>query len=136
LTWSRYRVEGCTGTCARHLQQMVGIVHEFLDTVGIKLSDTKSYYTTNDPAEYQPIYIEGSMTLPTAGMNGDWKPNVAGPTLTHKLQHEAIRYLGVHFALDGSWEEQKRILTDKLQACFIEPRGAGVVFRHPRAAGF
>jgi hypothetical protein len=102
---------------AEHLQQLVGLVHEFFSTAGINLSDTKSYYTTNAPNP-TPIYITGSMTQGAdANLDGEWTPDTTGPSLTHKKPNESIRYLGVNFELNGTWETQKRIVEDTLKFC-------------------
>ena len=49
-------------------------------------------------------------------MEGEWTPGRA-EAVTQKTSEEAIRYLGIHFALDGNWATQHQILEERLECC-------------------
>ena len=104
------------------LQDLLGVVAEFMDTMGIQVNARKSYYTTSADmtpgTPRQAVYTDGTWT---GGMDGTWTPT--GHTeVTHKPPHEAIRYLGVHFAMNGDWSTQAEILENALHKCLASLR--------------
>ena len=99
------------------MQDLIGVISEFMNTFGIPINNKKSFYTASMPKSQQHDIV----TAPTT--EGHWEGGIAGkwianrsPTtnITIRQQHESIRYLGVHFSLNGSWKTQKEILETTL----------------------
>jgi hypothetical protein len=102
------------------MQDLIGVVSEFMSTFGIQLNTNKSLYTARKP-ETTKIHPHNITTSPTiegtwiGGIDGTWTPEPAPKTcLTIRQGHEHIRYLGVHFAMDGNWNYQLELLQDTL----------------------
>ena len=99
----------------QELQDMVAVVSEFMQIVGIPLNAQKSYYTRWDPEsqaeDHQEIHTKVEWK---GGLDGSWVPATDSPHLTYKRPDEAIRYLGIHFAMNGSWEKQLEIIEARL----------------------
>ena len=102
------------------MQDLIGVVSEFMNTFGIQLNNKKSLYTARMP-ETTKTHPHNITTSPTTegtwigGINGTWTPEPAPKTrLTIRQGHEHIRYLGVHFSMDGNWDYQLKLLEDTL----------------------
>ena len=104
----------------KDLQDMVAVISEFMQIMGIQLNTQKSYYTrwdpTDNPATSTKIYTQGTWD---GGLDGSWSADTKGPTLTYKTSDQACRYLGIHFAMDGNWDTQLDILETRLADCLI-----------------
>ena len=114
------------------MQDLVGIVQEFMTTFGIPINASKSYYTANLPSKKrdtnQCITCAPSLTGTwKGGLDGEWVSDTSNPTpITIKQKHEPIRYLGVHFAMNGSWKHQTTIITEALDTCLARIRTKGL----------
>ena len=97
---------------AGDMQDLLGVVSEFMSTLGIPINGKKSIYTCRTPRgePMGPIYTSGKWV---GGLDGEWSAepkdpvNMCPPT-------QAVRYLGVHFQLDGGWKAQHDILVQTL----------------------
>ena len=116
------------------MQDQVGIISEFMTTFGIQINNNKSFYTMKS---HKPIHQQQKITNSPSitgtwegGMDGNWIPSTKplGPHteqpkyLTVKQVDEPIRYLGVHFTLNGDWKYQHKILKDSLNKCLMQIR--------------
>ena len=114
------------------MQDLVGIVQEFMGTFGIPINANKSYYTANIPHKEnepkKPITqapsIKGKWS---GGMDGKWEPNTTDHKyIAIKQIDEPIRYLGVHFAMNGSWDHQVKIIKESLNTSLLRIRTRGL----------
>jgi hypothetical protein len=102
------------------MQDMIGVVSEFMSTFGIQLNNKKSLNTArmSETTKIHPYNITTSPTTEgtwTGGIDGTLTPEPAPRTrITIRQEHEHIRYLGVHFAMDGNWDYQLKLLEDTL----------------------
>lgn len=97
------------------MQDLVGVISEFMSTFGIQINNKKSFYTmkTSQPTHSQHPITQSPTTTGVwhGGINGYWTPaSTDKHNVTIKQVNEPIRYLGVHFTLNGDWSTQHRIL--------------------------
>lgn len=89
------------------MQELVGMTQEFMTTFGIPVNATKSFYTAHLPAQgnRNPIVKAPNLAGKWIGdaTHGEWLSDDTNPSyLTIKQPDEAIRYLGVHFTMEGT----------------------------------
>ena len=114
------------------MQDLVGIVQEFMTTFGIPINASKSYYTANLPSKKRGA-DRGITCAPSlagawrGGLDGEWVSDTSNSTpITIKQDHEPIRYLGVHFTMNGSWDHQTTIIKEALDTCLGRIRTKGL----------
>ena len=89
------------------MQDLIGVVSEFMSTFGIQLNTKKSQLYTARKPETTKIHPHNITTSPTTegtwtgGIDGTWTPEPAPKTrlITIRQGREHIRYLGVHLAM-------------------------------------
>jgi hypothetical protein len=117
------------------MQDLVGIIQEFMTTFGIPINASKSFYTAYlpDPTKTNKATLPITTAPNIAGKwegdatTGKWICDNAHPTyLSIKQPDEAIRYLGVHFAMDGSWKHQADLLVKALDTSLSRIRTRGL----------
>ena len=108
---------------------MAGLAYsEFMSTFGIQINNKKTFYTTS-PANASHKTAHNILKAPTTegywegNLDGTWTPN-ANPTtqVTIKQRYEPVRYLGVHFTMNGDWTHQTKILETTLITCLSRIR--------------
>ena len=114
------------------MQDLIGVISEFMTTFGIQINNRKSFYTmkSSKPSYYQDKITKSPITEGewVGGIDGTWKPIAPHENhhthngLTIKQHNEPIRYLGVHYTLNGDWKYQHNILKNTLQSCLLQIR--------------
>jgi hypothetical protein len=107
------------------MEDFVGIINEFMHTFGTQINSKKSFYTARvkgdsnsaSTSRAQPKLTRSPTTegVWTGGLDGKWTPEMNPSTrITIRQFDEAIRYLGVHFSMNGDWSHQVQILNTAL----------------------
>jgi len=110
------------------MQDLLGVVSEFMTTFGIQINNKKSFYTmkSSDPVTHQTPITRSPTAYGTwlGGLNGKWIPEDLSttPRVTIRQHNEPIRYLGVHYTLNGDWTHQLKLLKDTLLTCIARIR--------------